>query len=278
MENSRGPKNCGISLMFQGTSSSVGKSILATAFCRILNQEGYKVAPFKAQNMASNSYIIKTGEEMSTTQVLQAKAAGLEPDVRMNPIFLKPTGHTGSEVIIMGETQGNLSAMKYHGDYQRKTWPIVEKALYELLEENEILIIEGAGSPAEVNLKANDIVNMRVAKEINAPVILIADIDRGGALAAVVGTLELLDPDERELVKGIIFNKFRGDIKLLQPALDFIEERTGIPVVGVVPYCQFNVPEENSTTKEQYFNQLADWVKNSVDMTKIRSIMGLMKG
>lgn len=251
MDNGRDPRKYGVSLMFQGTSSSVGKSVLATAFCRIFYQEGFKVAPFKAQNMASNSYITKNGEEMGTAQVVQSQAAGLEPDVRMNPIFLKPTGHTGSEVIIMGESQGNLSAMKYHGDYQKRTWPTVEKALYELLEENEILIIEGAGSPAEVNLKANDIVNMRVAKEINAPVILIADIDRGGALAAVVGTLELLDPDERELVKGIIFNKFRGDVKLLQPALDFIEEKTGIPVVGVVPYCQFNVPEEDSVALEE---------------------------
>ncbi len=251
MENGRRSRNYGAALMVQGTSSSVGKSVLATAFCRIFYQEGYKVAPFKAQNMALNSYITKTGGEMGTAQVVQAQAAGMEPDVRMNPILLKPTGHTGSEVIIMGETQGNLSAMKYHGDYQRRTWPTVETALYELLEENEILIIEGAGSPAEVNLKANDIVNMRVAKEIKAPVLLVADIDRGGALAAVVGTLELLDPDERELVKGIIFNKFRGDVKLLQPALDFLEEKTGIPVVGVVPYCQFKVPEEDSVGLEE---------------------------
>lgn len=239
-------------LMIQGTSSNVGKSVLAAAFCRIFYQEGYQVAPFKAQNMALNSFITREGGEMGRAQVVQAQAAGIEPDVRMNPVLLKPTGHTGSQVIVLGKAQGTLSALKYHGEYQRTTWPIVEKALHELLAENEIIVIEGAGSPAEVNLKKNDIVNMRVALEAKSPVLLVADIDRGGALASVVGTLELLEPEEREIVRGIILNKFRGDIKLLQPALDFLEERTGIPVVGVVPYFdQFKIPEEDSVALEE---------------------------
>ncbi|MGE4272250.1 MAG: cobyric acid synthase [Desulfitobacterium sp.] len=243
-------------LMIQGTSSNVGKSVLAAAFCRIFYQEGYQVAPFKAQNMALNSFITRLGGEMGRAQVVQAQAAGLEPDVRMNPVLLKPTGHTGSQVIILGKSQGTLSALKYHGEYQRRTWPIVAKALHELLEENEIVVIEGAGSPAEVNLKRNDIVNMRVAMEAQAPVLLVADIDRGGALASVVGTLELLEPEERQLVKGIVMNKFRGDKKLLQPALDFLEERTGIPVVGVVPfYDQFKIPEEDSVVLEEQYSK-----------------------
>ncbi|MDA8228084.1 MAG: cobyric acid synthase [Desulfitobacterium hafniense] len=233
--------------MIQGTSSSVGKSVLAAAFCRIFYQEGYFVSPFKAQNMALNSFVTSSGGEMGRAQVVQAQAAGVSPDVRMNPVLLKPTGQMGSQVIVLGKPQGTLSALKYHGEYQRNTWPIVESALTELLRENEIVIIEGAGSPAEVNLKQNDIVNMKVALEFNAPVVLVADIDRGGALASVVGTLALLEPEERARVKGIILNKFRGDINLLRPALDFLEQKTGVPVLGVVPYyTDFNLPEEDS--------------------------------
>ncbi|HWQ72205.1 MAG TPA: cobyric acid synthase [Desulfitobacteriaceae bacterium] len=239
-------------LMIQGTSSNVGKSVLAAAFCRIFYQEGYLTSPFKAQNMALNSFVTIKGGEMGRAQVVQAQAAGREPDVIMNPILLKPTGQASSQVIILGKPQGNLTAMRYHGEYQRKTWPIVRECLEKLIKENEILIIEGAGSPAEVNLKQNDIVNMRVALEINAPVLLVADIDRGGALASVVGTLELLEPRERELVKGIILNKFRGDIKLLQPALDFLVQKTGIPVLGVIPYyTDFSIPEEDSVVLDK---------------------------
>lgn len=239
-------------LMIQGTSSNVGKSVLAAAFCRIFYQEGYKTCPFKAQNMALNSFVTPTGGEMGRAQVVQAQAAGLVPDVRMNPILLKPTGQASSQVIILGKAQGNLSAMRYHGEYQKTAWPVVKNSLEELLSENEVLVIEGAGSPAEVNLKANDIVNMRVALEINAPVLLVADIDRGGALASVVGTLELLEPCERKAVKGIILNKFRGDIDLLRPALDFLEQKTGIPVVGVIPYfSDFHIPEEDSVVLEK---------------------------
>jgi len=239
-------KKVAAKLMIQGTSSSVGKSVLAAAFCRIFYQEGYLVSPFKAQNMALNSYVTASGGEMGRAQVVQAQAAGVDPEVRMNPILLKPSGPTGSQVVIMGQSQGNVTALRYHGEYQRMTWPFVKDALHGLLDEYEIIIIEGAGSPAEVNLKSNDIVNMRVALEANSPVLLVADIDRGGALAAVVGTLELIEPEERALIKGIIFNKFRGELALLQPALDFMEERTGIPVLGVVPYFKIRIPDEDS--------------------------------
>lgn len=239
-------------IMFQGTSSHVGKSILTTAFCRILLQDGYKVVPFKAQNMALNSYVTKTGGEMGRAQVAQAEAAGLEPAVEMNPVLLKPTGNSCSQVILMGKPIGNMSAQEYHLGYSRQALATVEACLQKLDTEYEAIVIEGAGSPAEVNLKANDIVNMRIAKMISAPVILIADIDRGGALAAVVGTLELLDNDERDLVKGIIINKFRGDIALLKPALDFLELKTGKPVLGVIPHLNnLGIEDEDSVSLDE---------------------------
>lgn len=257
-------------LMIQGTSSSVGKSVLAAAFCRIFYQEGYRVSPFKAQNMALNSFVTAAGGEMGRAQVVQAQAAGVEPEVRMNPVLLKPSGPTGSQVVIMGQSQGNVTALRYHGEYQRLTWSYVTDALHGLLDEYEILVIEGAGSPAEVNLKSNDIVNMKVALEANAPVLLVADIDRGGALASVVGTLELVEPEERAMIKGIIFNKFRGEIKLLQPALDFIEEKTGIPVVGVVPYFKIRIPDEDSVALNEANEKPAASVTEKLDVAVIR--------
>jgi dethiobiotin synthetase len=220
------------SIMLMGTSSHVGKSIITTALCRIFHQEGRKVVPFKAQNMALNSYVTKDGREMGRAQVAQAEAAGLEPMVDMNPVLLKPTGNSCSQVVINGKAVGNMSAREYHKGYSLKAFGAVTEALARLQKDFDTLVIEGAGSPAEVNLKANDIVNMRVAKHLNAPVLLIADIDRGGALASLVGTLELLDEDERALVKGLIINKFRGDVTLRTPAVDFLEEKTGKPVLG----------------------------------------------
>lgn len=256
--------------MIQGTSSSVGKSVLAAAFCRIFYQEGYLVSPFKAQNMALNSFVTAAGGEMGRAQVVQAQAAGVEPDVRMNPILLKPSGPSGSQVVIMGQSQGNVTALRYHGEYQRMTWPYVQDALHSLLDEYEIVVIEGAGSPAEVNLKSNDIVNMRVALEANSPVLLVADIDRGGALAAVVGTLELVEPNERAMIKGIIFNKFRGELALLQPALDFIEERTGIPVVGVVPYFKIRIPDEDSVALNESSEKPSVSLSEQLDVAVVR--------
>ncbi len=236
-------------IMLQGTSSHVGKSIITAALCRIFLQDGHKVVPFKSQNMALNSYVTKTGDEMGRAQVVQAEAAGLEPMVEMNPVLLKPTGNSASQVVLMGKPVGNMSAKEYHTGYSLKALGVITECLTKLHAEFDTIVIEGAGSPAEVNLKANDIVNMRIAKLAPAPVLLIADIDRGGALASVVGTLELLEPDERDLVKGIIINKFRGDLDLLKPALDFLEAKTGKPVIGVVPHLdQLGIDDEDSVS------------------------------
>lgn len=236
-------------IMLQGTSSHVGKSILTTALCRIFLQDGHKVVPFKAQNMALNSYVTKTGGEIGRAQVAQAEAAGIDPIVEMNPVLLKPTGNSCSQVILMGKPIGNMSAKEYHTGYSLQALDVVKESLQKLAGRFDVIVIEGAGSPAEVNLKANDIVNMRIARLLQAPVLLIADIDRGGALAAVVGTLELLEPDERDLIKGIIINKFRGDIALLKPALEFLEEKTGKPVVGVVPHLDnLGIDDEDSVS------------------------------
>ena len=236
-------------LMFQGTSSHVGKSILTTALCRIFFRAGRRVTPFKAQNMALNSFVTADGLEMGRAQVAQAEAANLLPSVEMNPVLLKPTGNATSQVIINGRAVGVMSAAAYHKGYSLKAFDAVKAALKKLSAEFDTIIIEGAGSPAEVNLKTNDIVNMRVAKYLNAPVILVADIDRGGALASLVGTLELLDDDERELVKGLVINKFRGDVNLLLPAVDFLEKKTSKPVLGIIPFIEkLGIDDEDSVS------------------------------
>lgn len=238
-------------IMLQGTGSNVGKSALAAALCRIFYQDGYRVVPFKSQNMALNSYVTKDGGEMGRAQVVQAEAAGIEPRVEMNPILLKPSGNACSQVVVMGKPVGTKSAREYHLEYNLMAVGLIEECLAKFHKDFEVIVIEGAGSPVEVNLKPRDIVNMRVAKMAKSPVLLVADIDRGGALAAVVGTLELLDPEERDLVAGIIINKFRGDLELLKPALDFLEAKTGKPVLGVVPWFQgFRIPDEDSVALE----------------------------
>lgn len=248
--------NC---IMCMGTSSHVGKSILATALCRIFYRQGKKVVPFKAQNMALNSYVTRDGGEMGRAQVAQAEAAGLEPAVEMNPVLLKPTGNSASQVVINGNPVGNMSAREYHRGYSLKAFDAVKDALAKLQSEYDTIVIEGAGSPAEVNLKANDIVNMRVAKYLGAPVLLIADIDRGGALASLVGTLELLDEDERALVRGLIINKFRGDVTLLTPAIEFLEKKTGKPVLGVVPHIEkMGIDDEDSVSLQEKTGYPAD--------------------
>ena len=236
-------------LMFQGTSSHVGKSILTAALCRIFFREGLKVAPFKAQNMALNSFVTADGLEMGRAQVAQAEAANIPPQVEMNPVLLKPTGNQTSQVIINGKPVGVMSAAEYHKNFSLKAFDAVKDALEKLSAEFEILVIEGAGSPAEVNLKSHDIVNMRVAKFLNAPVILVADIDRGGALASIVGTLELLDDDEKNLVKGIVINKFRGDVNLFLPAVEFLENKTKKPVLGIIPHIEnLGIDDEDSVS------------------------------
>ncbi len=273
--------------MLQGTASNVGKSILVAALCRIFYQDGYSVAPFKAQNMTQNCFITKDGLEIGTAQVLQAQAAGIEPRVEMNPILLKPATDASSRVVVMGKPLGKpMSARDYHLGKNLELVAHIEKAISDLKEEHQIIVIEGAGSPAEVNLKERDLANMRTARLAHAPVLLVADIDRGGALASVVGTLELLDQDERELVKGLIINKFRGDLTLLKPALDFLEEKTGKPVLGVVPHLDLHLPEEDSLASpgsdqisidemeiQAELDRLADVCRGSLDMEKIYELM-----
>lgn len=235
-------------IMIQGTMSNAGKSLLTAGLLRIMKQDGYKAAPFKSQNMALNSFITKEGLEMGRAQVMQAEAAGIEPSVRMNPILLKPTNEMGSQVIVNGEVLRNMGAREYFA-YKKRLFPEVMKAYESLAAEYDIIVIEGAGSPAEINLKQDDIVNMGMAKRAKAPVLLVGDIDRGGVFAQLVGTVQLLEEDERRLVKGLIINKFRGDKTILDPGLAMLEEKCGIPVVGVAPYMYIDVEDEDSLTE-----------------------------
>lgn len=235
-------------IMIQGTMSNAGKSLVAAGLCRIFKQDGYKVAPFKAQNMALNSFITREGLEMGRAQVTQAEAAGVEPSVLMNPILLKPTNDTSSQVIVNGEVMDNLSAADY---YKRKRDLVaaVKDSYDKLAAEHDIIVLEGAGSPAEINLKENDIVNMYMAKLAKAPVLLVGDIDRGGVFASIVGTMQLFEPEERELVKGILINKFRGDRSILQPGLDQLSEIIQKPIAGVIPYMHLDIDDEDSLTE-----------------------------
>jgi adenosylcobyric acid synthase len=233
------------SIMVQGTMSGAGKSLLTAALCRIFKEDGYKVAPFKSQNMALNSYITADGLEMGRAQVVQAYAAGLEPDVRMNPILLKPSSDVGSQLIVGGKVRGDYTAKNYF-KMKKSLIPEIMEAYNSLASENDIMVIEGAGSPAEINLKEDDIVNMGFAKLSNSPVILVGDIDRGGVFAQLYGTIALLEEDERKRIIGTVINKFRGDVDILKPGLSMLEEKTGIPVLGVVPYTKAQIDDEDS--------------------------------
>ncbi|MFC4076222.1 cobyric acid synthase [Salinithrix halophila] len=232
--------------MFQGTSSDVGKSVLATAFCRLFADKGYRVAPFKAQNMALNSYVTVDGGEIGRSQGVQAEAAGVEAETDMNPILLKPKGDRIAEVIVHGRHYADMQAGEYQARTRGEMLEPVRASLARLKQRYDLLVIEGAGSPAEVNLREREIVNMQTAKLADVPVILVADIDRGGVFASIVGTLDILEPDERARVQGLIINKFRGDLNLLRPGLDWLEERTGIPVLGVLPFREIAIDPEDS--------------------------------
>ncbi len=220
--------------------------MLVTALCRILSRRGWRVAPFKGQNMALNSYVSTTGAEIGYAQAVQAWAAGVPPQAEMNPILLKPQGDQTSQVILKGRPIGQTTAERYYEDFFSTGWQAIQESLARLSQEFDLLICEGAGSPAEINLKHRDLANMRIATYLEAPTILIADIDRGGVFAHIVGTLELLEPEERSLIKGIVINKFRGQRSILQPGIDWLEERTGIPVIGVIPWIDEAFPAEDS--------------------------------
>lgn len=234
-------------IMVQGTMSNVGKSLLCAGLCRIFSQDGYQVAPFKSQNMALNSFITKEGLEMGRAQVMQAEAAGILPEVCMNPILLKPTSDKGSQVIVNGEVIGNMPAKEYFS-YKKSLLPDIKRAFQSLEERADIIVVEGAGSPAEINLKENDIVNMGLAELVGANVLLAGDIDRGGVFAQLLGTLLLLEEGERKRVKGLILNKFRGDKTILAPGIAMLEERSATRVAGVVPYMQLSLEDEDSLT------------------------------
>ena len=252
-------------LMIQGTMSNAGKSLIAAGLCRIFRQDGYRVAPFKAQNMALNSFITREGLEMGRAQVVQAEAAGVEPSVLMNPILLKPTTDMGSQIIVNGEVWGQLNAKDYFAR-KKELLPEVLKAFRALSEQNDAIIIEGAGSPVEINLKDNDVfVNMDMAKAAKAPVLLVGDIDRGGVFAQLYGTAALLTEEERAMVKGVIINKFRGDRTILEPGIKQLEDLIRIPVVGVVPWVKLDIDDEDSLSA-----RLTDCEAALVDIVVIR--------
>jgi len=237
--------NMAKSIMIQGTASSVGKSLITAGLCRLFKQDGYRTAPFKSQNMALNSYITKDGGEMGRAQVVQAEAAGIEPHVDMNPVLLKPTTDKKAQVIVKGKVFCNLSAMEYH-TYKPELKELIMECYNRLASENDIIVLEGAGSPAEINLRESDIVNMGMAEMSDSPVILVGDIDKGGVFASLAGTMLLLNDDEKKRVKGVIINKFRGDVKILEPGLKMLEDIIKIPVLGVIPYTRLNIEEEDS--------------------------------
>ncbi len=272
------------SIMIQGTMSNAGKSLIAAGLCRIFKQDGYKTAPFKSQNMALNSYITEEGLEMGRAQVMQAEAAGIKPSVYMNPILLKPTNDVGSQVIVNGEVLGNMNARDYF-KYKKSLIPDIMRAYQKLDEEFDIIVIEGAGSPTEINLKSEDIVNMGMAKMAKAPVLIVGDIDRGGVFAQLVGTMELLEEDEKNMVKGLIVNKFRGDKTILDPGVIMLEERVKVPVIGVIPYMNIDVEDEDSLSERMTEQRQVDLIdiavirlpriSNFTDFNILQSIEGV---
>ena len=277
-------------IMVQGTTSSAGKSLMCTGLCRIFKEDGYSVFPFKSQNMSTKFSLTKEGKKVAVAQALQAKAAGLEVHTDMNPILLIPNSDNGSMVVVNGEEVSNMNAQDYY-QYRSKLKEMIIDKYKEIEARNEIVVIEGAGSPAEINLKENDIVNMGMAEIADAPVLIVTDIDRGGAFAALYGTVMLLEPHERARVKGLIINKFRGDKTLLEPGIKMIEKLLNIPIVGVIPYVQLELVDEDSLidrdkkcnyevqSKEEEENELsrfANVLRQNMDMDYIYKVMGLV--
>jgi adenosylcobyric acid synthase len=271
-------------LMIQGTSSGSGKSTIVTALCRIFADKGYNVAPFKAQNMSSYSYMVsETSRSIAMAQAIQAVASRKEPDVRMNPILLKPLGNYRSSIILNGIFYSEMYAKEYYKTFVlQKGFPIILNSLKSLRRENDIIIIEGAGSPAEINISKYDVANMLLAEKIRAPVIITADIERGGCFASMIGTLKLLKPHHRDLVKGFLINKFLGDESLLDKAIKFVEKTTRKNILGVIPKVEFDLPNEDSLDTHTFnysklpreswdcqINIIAKAVKNSIDIQKI---------
>lgn len=237
-------------LMVQGTTSDAGKSVLVAGLCRVLARKGFNVAPFKPQNMALNSAVTKDGGEIGRAQAVQAQAAGVDATVDMNPVLIKPNSDTGAQIIIQGKAFANMDAVGFH-DYKKVAMPYVLDSFSKLADHFDVIMIEGAGSPAEINLRQNDIANMGFAEEADVPVIIVADIDRGGVFAHLYGTLALLSESEQNRVVGFVINRFRGDIKLLEPGLEWLEQKTGKPVIGVIPFIHgLNIEAEDAITAE----------------------------
>lgn len=272
------------SIMIQGTGSSVGKSIICAALCRIFTQDGYNVNPFKSQNMSSIFHVTEDGYKIAIAQALQAYACKKKPSPVMNPVLLIPTADNKSQVILSGEFYKEMESVEYFL-FKPQLKEKITSVYQKLSEESDIVVIEGAGSPVEINLKTEDFVNMGMAKIADAPVILVGDIDKGGVFASLAGTMLLLDEEERKKVKGVIINKFRGSYKLLEPGLRMLEDIIKVPVLGVVPYIQHNLPEEDSLggrsshllveniDDEEQLDMIADTVRNSLNMDKIYEIM-----
>lgn len=279
-------------IMIQGTTSSAGKSMTAMALCRIFTEDGYNVYPFKSQNMSREYSFTPEGKKISVAQAIQAVAAGKKPQVNMNPILLVPDTNTGSQVIVQGQEMGLMEAREYF-NYRKTLKKSIMETYEKIQNENDIVVIEGAGSPAEINLLQDDIVNMGMAEMADAPVLLVTDIDRGGAFAALYGTVMLLEPEERNRIKGMIINKFRGDKTLLDPGIEMIQDKLGIPVVGVVPYTVMDIADEDSIIEgkeksefdiedierlESEIDRFSQVVRESLDMDYIYSLVGVNNG
>lgn len=257
-------------IMIQGTSSGAGKSIVCTALCKIFTEDGNKVVPFKSQNMALNSFVTENGLEMGRAQVVQAEACNKKPQVEMNPLLLKPAGNNVSQIILMGKIYDNLDSFSFK-KIKADLKPVIMQAYRSLEKENDIVVIEGAGSPAEININEDDIANMGTAKMVDAPVILVADIDRGGVFASIYGTIMLLEEEERARIKGIVINKFRGKLELLQDGIDKIEALTGKPVLGVIPYININLEDEDSLT-EKYNDLISEESTVNIEIVRLPHI------